>query len=521
MPLRHRYLAIAITVLLGVNQNSFAQESPAIGSVVTTPIVIQSKSGASQVAEQGMVFVKENRSEAASRTIPIHFMRFAAEQSSEPRPPIFLIAGGPGAAYDFSSDRYFEVALRLRRTRDVVYVGQRGNPREPVLVSPLYIEGQKMPLDRATTVEAARSAIREQLKEAQSDLSSMGIDLRGYDIINIVDDLYEVRSALGYDQIALRGCSFGSQWSMSYMNRWPETVERALLSGVEPLDYAYDDPRGLWNGFARLAALAELDKDLAGDIPEGGIMKALKDLIQQLQTEPAKVTLPIPAGGTTEVVLGAEDLRQALRFSFGETRWERHENWPKFVLEMVNGDFRYLAMLAARMRSQPRKDELIGLLIDNSLGISSRREAELLERPEHRWLGDINSYYRDTRDLTVTPQIDDAFRADFSIDVPVLLVNGDIDWSTPLENAEHELKFLTNGHLLRVNGAGHCPIPVELRDHKPELMELVYQFFEADFSDGSDYFDNLPKEVDLPSYDFTTLGGQSLFEKALFVYGAE
>ncbi|MEM1144318.1 MAG: alpha/beta hydrolase [Pseudomonadota bacterium] len=450
-----------------------------------------------------------------SRVIPIHFMRFSAEQPVKDRPPVFLVAGGPGSLYDFETDRHFEVANRLRRTRDLVYVGQRGNPREPVLVSPLYMEGRQRPLDKPSEPATERVVLREQLMTAQEHLTSLGIDLRGYDILNIVDDLYEVRAALGYNKIALRGCSFGSQWSMSYMKRWPETVERALLSGVEPLDYAYDDPRGLWNGFARLATLAEADTDLASDIPEGGIMQALKTVIERLEESPVSVELNTPDGSVIDVVVGAHDVRQALRYSYGQSRWERHENWPKFILEMYNGDFRYLAALAAEERSEAGRSTLIGVLIDNSLGISSGREAELLERNEARWLGDINAYYRDTRDLTATQRVDDAFRADFRIDVPVLLVNGDIDWSTPLENAEHELTQLDRGHLLRVNGAGHCPIAVELRDHVPELMEQVYRFFEADFSENTDFFDTLPDSVNLPAYDFATLSGPSLYEQAV------
>ena len=89
------------------------------------------------------------------------------------------------------------------------------------------------------------------------------------------------------------------------------------------------------------------------------------------------------------------------------------------------------------------------------------------EKPEARWLGDINDFYHNTRELTPTPTVNDEFRGDSQIDVRVLLINGDLDWSTPIET-QHLRRHLKRGHLVSVAGGTHRTVPgIEL-----ELMPI-------------------------------------------------
>lgn len=510
---------LAISSVLGPQ----AQAAPrTVGSYLITPDSLPTATGTPLEIERGLLFVPENRNNPESRTIAVNFVRLPA-LSSDPqtprRPPVFLLPGGPGSELKLADPNRQKALAEMRRTRDVVYVSQRGNPAAPGLVTPLRIQEAPAALDQPTTAESTRSSQRAAVTSAFQHWSARGVDLRGYDILNIVDDVHELRAALGYDKIVLRGCSFGSQWSLAYLKRWPQTVDRAWLSGVEPLDYTYDSPAWLWASMARLAQRAESDPALKKQMPKGGLMAALSEVVDRLAAKPVTVTFT-PRGDTKEVsvVLGAEDVRQhmqGLASSPGSSARQRLTNWPLMVLEMHAGDYRYLAAKRWEKRVNGNQSALILPLIDNSLDITAARDAKLRGEREARWLGDINDLYHNTRDLTPTAKVDDAFRADWRIDVPVLMTNGDLDWSTPLENSRHIRKFLAQGHLVEVAGGTHCTEMPEMTPMLPDVLAQLNQFLDVDFAvtTPAEFFKTLPSAVAYPALEFRAPTGTSLFDE--------
>lgn len=493
--------------------------------VLLTPDVLSMEGEPALEVERGLLFVPENRADPASRTIAVHFLRFrslvpASSGRESRRPPVFLMPGGPGSEYDFS-DRWDREALKhLRKTRDVVYISQRGNPRAPGLVPALTMFGARLPLDQPNSTRFGRDTQRAALKASIEEWTRRGVDLRGYDIMNVVDDVHDLRAALGYDKVVLRGCSFGSQWGLAYMKRWPETVDRALLSGVEPLDYTFDDPKAVWASIVRLAQQAEADSTFSKHVPSSGLIAALQRTMRRLETQPVKVRIEEPrTNRPIDVVVGADDLRELVRnpnaFASG-SRLQSLANWPRFIVEVAAGDYRYLAAKTAELRMQTRSRPLIGLLIDNSLDITAARDASLVAAPEARWLGDINQDYRDTRALTPTGRVGDDFRADWPIDVPVLLINGDLDWSTPIESARHLLGFLKEGHLVEIGGGTHCTELSEVMAQQPASMRRLYSFIDADFTatPPRKFFGSLPSRLALAPLRFQEpTGNPSLYEQ--------
>ena len=473
--------------------------------------------------EHGTIVVPEHRRDDTSRPIEVHFFRFLAREPSG-QAPVFVLPGGPGGYFDKQraaalreqfADPDSSAAIFLQH-RDVVLMNQRG-ARAPdrryqffgFLIPP-------GPLDQPFSATDYFESVQAAAGMAIVNWTERGVDVAGYDIMNLVEDLNDVREALGYDQIVLRGTSFGSQWSFAYMQAHPESVERAVLGGTEPIDYGYDSPQGIWRVFQRVEqrlAVANGD-DNRLHLPDVTFTDAIQQIVTRLNAAPVEVEITHPrTEATSKVTLGADDFRRQLRSGIAARRESAAslQNLPKFVFEVLQADYRFLAAKVMQERTGFNAASLQALSIDNSLGISAARDRQLDQEAAREWVGELNLAYKATREVTTTPVVPDAFRV-LSTDIPVLLVHGDLDLSTPIENAEAAMETLTNAHLLRIIGGTHGAF-----DHmgavSTEFRELLKRFLDADFSAGTTVRDlQLPAELSLPALEFRSMDAPPLFE---------
>ncbi|MGH1362209.1 MAG: alpha/beta fold hydrolase [Calditrichia bacterium] len=494
--------------------------APDNGTVLLNPIEFM-REGVNLVGEEGFIFVPENRTVENSRVISVHFYRFPAVEKSG-LAPVFILPGGPGGSYTYRNFYKYYSGIRaelwvkelkaLNRKRDVVIVNQRGNSRPPGLNSGDWRWAvEKAAPDTLETATEGLNRYAKGVKQGIEHWTKKGVDLAGYDIINISEDLEDLRQALDYKKIALRGNSFGSQWSLAYMKRWPQHVDRAMLAGVEPLDFAWDSAAWLWKALERLdkRAIAGLSKDISG----GSYLDAFKQVVTRLEKSNAEVTLG-SGDEAIRVMLGADDVRSSITGRLGNSRRESLEYLPQFILELFREDYRFLAHKTADDKGSIFGGSMITALIDNSLGISDRREKVLNSESAIKWLGDPNGYYKVTRGLTPTPEVNDDFRFEKPIDIPVLMMQGDLDFSTPYENALHLQQFLTNGHLVTIVDGTHSAVGEAIQLKEDEAMKL-FAFMDADFTTVSpkDVFKSLPDKIELPPLEFKTLEESSLYEK--------
>jgi len=147
-----------------------------------------------------------------------------ALDSPPAREPLFDLAGGPGVASTSAAWLHASALKEYRRHLDVVLVDQRGTGKS----NPLNCKRDSSPqafLDEMYPTKYVADCIAELQKRA---------DLKQCSTPIAMDDLDEVRAAMGYDRISLIGLSYGTRAALVYIRQHGEHVKNAVLLGVTP-----------------------------------------------------------------------------------------------------------------------------------------------------------------------------------------------------------------------------------------------------------------------------------------------
>jgi len=183
----------------------------------------------------------------------------ALEKPAEPD-PLFFIAGGPGQGASSLAGFASRAFAEVRRRRDVVLVDLAGTGRSDALNCRMFPTARELVGDFYPLAQVR--ACRESL--------SRKTDLRRYTTSVLMDDLDEVRAALGYEKINIYGTSYGTRAALTYVRRHREHVRSIMLKAIAPptmpgtMHYARDTERSLQYLFRACAT----DVDCAKAVPD-------------------------------------------------------------------------------------------------------------------------------------------------------------------------------------------------------------------------------------------------------------
>ncbi len=117
----------------------------------------------------------------------------------------------------------------MRKKRDIILVDQRGTGGSNKLIckdskgESAVVEDDDYGLDAA----------REFARRCAVDLSKKA-DLRFYSTTDAIQDLDDVRAAIGAEQINLMGVSYGTRVAQQYAKRYPAHTRTVTIDGIAP-----------------------------------------------------------------------------------------------------------------------------------------------------------------------------------------------------------------------------------------------------------------------------------------------
>jgi pimeloyl-ACP methyl ester carboxylesterase len=399
-------------------------------------------------AKCGTVRVFEDRAKKGGRTIDLRVVVVPAVAASPKPDPVFFLAGGPGQAATQILPFSLMAADRLRETRDLVFVDQRGTGGSGALFC-------EVPPEDAPLAERFDGAFEpdtiERCREAQD------VDLGRYGTSVAVDDLDDVREALGYEKINLWGTSYGTRMGLAYLRAHEGHVRTAVLDGVAPmslylpLSIAKDADRALERLFEDCAA----DPACAAAFP--GLRDRFHAFVARLGDAPIVATVKHPVTGSDElVVLDRSALLSSLRGMLYSP--ELSALLPLAIDRAIAGDLGAFVAIATHLGGAMERSFATGMF----LSVVCTEDVPLIEPGaiEREAAGTIfgpDAAREIARACALWPrgEVPPGFRDPVKSDVPVLLMSGALDPVTPPSWADDAKKGLSRGVHVVFGGTAH------------------------------------------------------------------
>jgi pimeloyl-ACP methyl ester carboxylesterase len=424
----------------------------------------------------GTYEVFENRAARTGRKIPLHIVVLPATGPDPLPDPFVYFAGGPGEAAVPWGLFWAEQLAGLRSKRDVLLVDLRGTGRSGELACPELRGEQSIQgfLDDFLPVDKVR-ACRDRLKKE--------VDLSWYTTDAAVDDVEEVRLALGYGPLNLMGSSFGTRAVLTYLRRHPRSVRTATLDGVLPPDVKLlvAMPRNTQEALDGLIAECEGDPACRGTFPK--LREEVAAVLHRATTEPVRVELTDPeAGKTQELRLTRAAVAQTLRYMLYAP--SEAVRVPLEVHRAAQGDWKPLALSARSNGGMGGSAEGLYQSVTCAEEVAFVKDEEIASAVAGTFLGDFR--IRRQRAACEGWPIRDLgpdLHAPVVSDVPALLISGQRDPATPVSNGARAARTLKRSrHLIIADGA-HSLDGMQGADCVPRLIDA---FIEAGAVEGLD-----------------------------------
>ncbi len=395
----------------------------------------------------GTLSVWENRSARDGRKISIRFVVLRAEPGPA-REPLFMFAGGPGQGSTDLAPVANAPFAPVRSTRDIVLVDQRGTgASNPLLCEADIVAHPELAFGHVFDPALFRRC-RPELERAA--------DLRFYTTDLAVQDIDDVRSALGYERILVWGGSYGTRLAQAYMRAYPARVVAAVLDGVVPFDfhapagYAASAQQSLERVVADCRAAEACDRAH----PDLG--PAFLRLVGRLREGPVAATVRRPDGSTAPVTLALGDFSYAVRgilYSSGASR-----GLPAMIHQADStGD---LSPFAQRYWGRAADfggfaDGLhFAIFCAEDVPFITDREADSLSRGTFIGTYLLDEYRGRCRDWVRAP-VAPTVQAPLTAPIPTLLLSGWFDPVTPPETAARVAAALPNHRHIVVRNEAH------------------------------------------------------------------
>jgi pimeloyl-ACP methyl ester carboxylesterase len=374
-------------------------------------------------------------------TLNLHVTIAPALREGARPDPLFVLAGGPGEAGSDVLPLLSTAFKRVRATRDIVFIDQRGTGLSGKLECPSNVD-EDAKLDDADIDTAMRLCI-----------AASKAPFAAYTTAAAARDIEAVRRALGYGTINLWGGSYGTRLAQAYARAYPAGVRTLLLDAVAAPDQVI--PAGGRDAQAALDQLfAQCAKDAACARAYPNPRAEFDALVGKLDAAPLKLNMPDPrTARQVDVTMTSARLLGTVRnmlYSPADAR-----RLPFLVHSASEGRWQpFVARrnLAADLSAEgsPATLLLLAVVCAEDMPRFTPALAAADASPLTRSLGDRMRGLCHAMNVPAVP-----YAAPTRIAAPALLLSGALDPVTPPRRALDAARYMAKAQLLTAPNVGH------------------------------------------------------------------
>ena len=443
------YSFLTLSLAFAAGNQLFAQN--AVRRITLEPCEVSGSEPKTKVEVLcGSLEVFENRAAKTGRKISLRIEVFPATGNDKRTDPLFYIPGGPGSSATEDAPYVAHDLRKVREHRDLVFLDQRGTGGSNGLECTLFD-----PNDPQSLLEHWNPP--DKVRECRRQLEKRA-NLRLYTTTIAVDDLDDVRAALGYDKINIYGASYGTRAAQEYIRRHGDHVRAVVLHGVSltgqmmPRDFPQDTERALDGVIDE--CLAEPECKIA--FPK---LRAEKNVVlDRLLKGPVDVDVKYPDGGdkVVRISLSRDLAAEAVRYMLYQS--SASSRLPLFLHQAAEGNFAPLAQAALFFRKNLVGTGGTGLY----LSVTCAEDLPMIasgvgeENARNTFLGDYR--LRQQREACAKwPRgvIPKDYLRNVRSNVPALILTGQWDPVTPPRYGETAAKNFPNSIHLVITSGGH------------------------------------------------------------------
>ncbi|MEM9776566.1 MAG: alpha/beta fold hydrolase [Chloroflexota bacterium] len=241
----------------------------------------------------GYLIVPEDRQQP-DQTIRVHVAVVTSRSSNPAKDPLVYLNGGPGGHTLVATDLFISQFTDIVNDRDLILLDLRGvGFSEPNIDCHETTDVLLANIEKPLSVDEERSHYLDATKQCYERHLAAGINLSAYHSKAMVDDLDDLREALGYESWNLYGISYGSRVALTALREYGDSgsIRSVILDSpyTPEADFVGDFYRVFDRSFDLLFERCRLNDICNEEYPD--LEARFYALVDQLNEEPITVVV--------------------------------------------------------------------------------------------------------------------------------------------------------------------------------------------------------------------------------------